>query len=170
MANHNIPLITLGILLVIVGIFLFNSLKVWGIIALIVGIIALIRTITLKSDRKKEESKEEASEEDETIPEAGKESESEEGPEENNELEEKSDDEENPDEILGLKVKSGIHTKILKKIEPSVDALKPMIFWPFVGKAQPKGDEQKQSKELKYCKECGARIPRTAKFCPECGK
>ena len=62
MANYKLSLIVLGFILIGVGIVLFNLLRFWGIIALIVGLIALARAFTMKSvenEKKKKEPKEE---------------------------------------------------------------------------------------------------------------
>ncbi len=181
MVKYDLYFIVLGMILVALGVLLFTTLKFLAIISLIIGLIALVRGFTLRTsskkknkeiveeERKETEEKEEVAE-DENASEADEESEKGEDDEENSKPEESSDDEESDHEILGLKVKPGLHTKILKKIEPSVDALKPMLFWPFVSKSKSKEDEQKKSKDFKYCKECGTKMPRAAKFCPECGK
>jgi len=55
MTKHKSLLIILGLILIVVGLFLFNTLRFWGIIALVVGLIAMARAITLKSSKKEPE-------------------------------------------------------------------------------------------------------------------
>tara|TARA_Y100000310_G_C20362642_1_gene659697 strand:- start:372 stop:656 length:285 start_codon:yes stop_codon:yes gene_type:complete len=61
MAKHKSLLIILGLILIAVGLALFNALRFWAIISLVVGFIAMTRAITLKSGKKEpeNESKEE---------------------------------------------------------------------------------------------------------------
>lgn len=151
---HTFTIIGLGILLILVGLMLLNAIKIFGIITIVIGAIAVFKGIMIQKYYTSKENMKSLSKSEQCV----------------NIVTEKTSSGEEM-HILGIKVKHSVPTKIIKKVEPSVERLKSMVFWPFVPNTEIiEGQATPKSKEFKYCKFCGAKISRTSKFCSECGK
>lgn len=147
-------IVGLGIFLVLVGLILIKTLKVFSIISILIGAFAVFKGIMIYKYYDSKENIKSISKSEQKI----------------DVVTEKKPSGEEEIHILGIKVRPGAHTKIIKKVEPSVENLKTMVFWPFVPKKEAIEEETTKPKDFKFCKVCGTKMQRISRFCNECGK